>query len=355
MVFRRKPESTDTALRAPPESRMRSGRARAMRTAAFVAGGLAAAGLTLATVFAFGASASTHSVKNRSGMPWASGVYLPNATPASVAAFAAWRGTPVDVATVWPNRGSWKAIVDPAWLYQEWQGAPEKVAFTEAMLPEDVPGVSLQACAAGSYNSHWRQFGTNISAYGLGNSIIRLGWEFNGNWYIWQASNPAAFVGCWQQIVTSARATAPGLQWDWNVNRGVSAGLADPTLAYPGDAYVNTIGVDSYDIWPPAATSAGWNQQLNGTQGLMYWLSFAKAHGKQFAVPEWGNVMPGTTAKGDHAGGDDPAYVTDMLGFFQAHSAALAWESNFQSPTTRGVYRSGTQVPKASAAYRAGF
>ncbi len=160
---------------------------------------------------------------------------------------------------------------------------------------------------------------------------------------------------CWQQIVTSARATAPGLKWDWNVNRGVSAGLADPTMAYPGDAYVDTIGVDSYDMWPSARTSAGWNQQLNGTQGLMYWLSFATVHGKQFAVPEWGNVMPGKVVKGYHAGGDDAAYVTHMLGFFQTHSANLAWESNFQGPTTGGVYRNGSRVPKASAAYRTGF
>ena len=219
----------------------------------------------------------------------------------------------MDVATVWPSRATWNDVVNPAWLYQQWKGAPEKVAFGEAMLPENVPGVSLAACAAGSYNSYWRQFGTNISAYGLGNSIIRLGWEFNGNWYIWRASNPASWATCWQQIVTSARTTAPGLQWDWNVNRGVSAGLADPTLAYPGDAYVDTVGVDSYDMWPPATTSANWNQQLNGTQGLMYWLNFAKAHGKQFAVPEWGNVMPGTIATGDQRGRRRPG-VRDRHG-----------------------------------------
>ena len=355
MIFRRKPRSTATDLRAPPASRMRSGRARAMRAAAVATAGLAAAGLTLTAVFAWGASASTPSVKNRSGMPWASGVYLPNATPASVAAFGTWRGAPVDVATVWPNRNSWNDIVNPAWLYKGWRGAPEKVAFTEAMLPEGVRGVSIQACAAGSYNSHWRQFGTNISAYGLGNSIIRLGWEFNGNWYIWRASDPASWVKCWRQIVTSARATAPGLQWDWNVNRGVSAGLADPTQAYPGNAYVDTVGVDSYDMWPPATTSAGWNWQLNRTQGLMYWLNFAKAHGKKFAAPEWGNVMPGTVATGNHAGGDDLAYVNDMLGFFQAHAANLAWESTFQGTITRGTYGTGTRVPKASAAYKAGF
>jgi hypothetical protein len=353
MTFRGKTNSTATALGTPPPSRPPSSRRRRIRVAA-VAAGIAAVGLTLTTVFAFGASASTQKA-NRSGLAWASGVYLPNATPASIDAFGAWRGTPVDVATVWPSRASWNDIVNPAWLYQRWQGSPVTVAFTEPMLPEGVAGVTIQACAAGSYNSYWRQFGTNISVYGLGNSIVRLGWEFNGNWYIWAATNPAAWVQCWQQIVTSARATAPGLQWDWNVNRGASAGLADPTLAYPGDAYVNSVGVDTYDMWPAATTASGWNSQLNGTQGLMYWLNFAKAHGKQFAVPEWGNILPGTTAPGSNAGGDDPAYVNDMIGFFQAHSAILSWESNFQGPSTGGVYGSGSQVPGSSVAYQAYF
>jgi len=76
---------------------MQSGRGRAMRAAALATAGLAAVGLTLTAIFTFGASASTHSAKNRSGMPWASGVYQPNATPASVAAFGTWRGAPVDV------------------------------------------------------------------------------------------------------------------------------------------------------------------------------------------------------------------------------------------------------------------
>jgi hypothetical protein len=350
MIFKKKPSDTTPAQGMPPEPPTPSGRARPHRLAILVTAGIVAAGLVLTPLFASGAFASTRASGNRSGLAWSSGVYLPNATPASIDTFGAWRGSPVDVATVWPNRSSWSDIVSPTWLYQRWQGQPETVAFTEPMLPEGVAGVSLQACANGTYNSYWRQFGTNISAYGLGNSIIRLGWEFNGNWYIWQASNPAVWVKCWQQIVTSARATAPGLQWDWNVNRGVSAGLADPTQAYPGDAYVDTVGVDSYDMWPPATTSAGWNTQLNGTQGLLYWLNFAKAHGKQFAVPEWGNMTGG-----GNPGGDDPAYVNDMLGFFQAHSAILAWESNFQAPSTGGIYGAGSSVPNASTAYKAGF
>ena len=287
---------------------------------------------------------------NRSGLPWASGVYEPASTPAAADAFAAWRGRSVDVATVWANRSSWNDIVNPAFMYGRWRGAPETVAFGVAMLPEHVAGVSLQACANGNYNSYWRQFGTNITSYGLGNSIIRLGWEFNGNWYIWQATNPTTWAECWRQIVTSARATAPGLQWDWNVNRGVSAGLADPTRAYPGDAYVDTIGVDSYDMWPGATTDANWQKQLNGTQGLNYWLSFATSHGKKFAVPEWGNVTTGGSP-----GGDNAAYVNDMLGFFRANAASLSYESNFQGTTVGGNYGTGTPVANAAAAYQAGY
>jgi hypothetical protein len=314
-----------------------------------------ASAVTGSVAFAGAASASTHApaaAKTLSGLPWASGAYLPNDTPAGAASFATWRGRPLDVVEDWSARATWSDIIDPTWLYQTWQGAPYTMSFGVAMLPENVAGVSLQACANGSYNSYWRQFGSVISSYGLGHSIIRLGWEFNGDWYVWAATQPTVWAKCWQQVVTSARSTAPGLQWDWNVNRGVSGGLADPTQAYPGNAYVNIVGVDSYDNWPAATTPAGWQTQLNGTQGLNYWLAFAKAHGKPLSVPEWANVSSGPSN-----GGDDVAYVNDMRSFFAANAANIAYEASFQAvpSPTEWAYGPGTAVPNSAAAYRAGF
>lgn len=295
---------------------------------------------------------------NRSGLSWPSGVCLPNGAPPAVEAFGAWRGAPPDVAVTWSARATWNDIINPGWLYQRWRGAAVLMAFGVALLPEAVPGVSLQAGARGEYNAFWRQFGASITAAGLGTSVVRLGWEFNGDWYAWRASDPAAFAGYWRQAVTSARVTAPGLRWCWNVNRGVSAGLASPALAWPGDAYVDTIGVDSYDMWPPATTAAGWQAQLNGPQGLNWWLAFARARGKLLAVPEWG-----TMTAGGNPGGDNPAYVNGMLSFFRANAASIAWESNFQGPSTGGNYGDGvttwggasTPVPVAAAAYKAGW
>jgi Glycosyl hydrolase family 26 len=311
-----------------------------------------ALGMAVVAGAAIAIVAVTGQPAHRSGLPWASGVYPVDGTPAGAAAFAAWRGRQLDVVDAWSARATWTQIDDPTWLYQRWKGEPYTMAFGVPMLPEDVPGVSLQACADGAYDAYWHEFGTVISSYGLGHSIIRLGWEFNGNWYVWQATDPTTWARCWQQIVTSVRSTAPDLQWDWDVNRGISAGLADPALAYPGNAYVSMIGIDSYDEWPSATTATGWETQLNGPQGLNYWLRFAKAHGKLLSVPEWGSVATGT-----QSGGDDAQYVNDMRAFFALNASAIAFECNFQGPSssTGGTYGAGTSIPKASAAYKADF
>jgi Glycosyl hydrolase family 26 len=288
------------------------------------------------------------SSRTRSGLPWASGAYLPGGTPAAASAFGTWRKRPLDIGEVWLDQSTWAGITDPAWLYRRWQGSPYTMAISVAMLPTHVRGASIQTCASGGYNVYWRQFGQVIRSYGLGSSIIRLGWEFNGNWYRWAATDPTAWAQCWRQAVTSAWSTAPRLRWDWNVNRGPSSALADPARAYPGNHYVSMIGVDSYDQWPAVSTAGGWHRQLDGTQGLNYWLAFAKTHGKKLSVPEWGSIRYGMSA-----GGDDPRYVRDMRAFFAANARYLAFETIFQGPV--GNYEAGHTMPKSAYAYEAGF
>ena len=288
------------------------------------------------------------SSRHRSGLPWASGAYLPADTPAAAAAFGAWRKRPLDIGEVWLSRSTWASITDPAWLYPRWRGSPYTLVVTVPMLPTDLPRVSIRACAEGAYNAHWRHFGRVIRSYRLGSSIIRLGWEFNGKWYPWAATDPTAWAQCWRQAVTSARSTAPRLRWDWNVNRGLSSALADPTRAYPGNGYVSMIGVDSYDQWPAVASAGGWQRQLNGEQGLNYWLRFAKAHGKKLSVPEWGSMRYGRSA-----GRDDPQYIRDMRAFFAANARYIAFEAIFQGSI--GNYDAGRTMPRAAQAYQAGF
>ena len=303
---------------------------------------------------ATGAATGDAQLVKLSSLSWRSGAYIPGSNPADYDAFAAWRGQPLDVAVDWPARSSWDDIVNPDWLYSAWADTPYTKAFGVAPIPEDDSSATMAGCASGAYDDKWRQFGTNIQSAGLADStIIRLGWEFNGDWYKWSAKDPAEYVSCWHHIVTAARTTAPGLRWDWTVNRGTSQSLSDPRAAYPGDDYVDIVGVDSYDMWPGARTQQAWNEQYGGDYGLKFWSDFAQQHGKLLSIPEWG-VIPGTSQQGGN-GGDNAFYVQKMVEFFRSMGPNLAYESYFNEPdpaTSSSIF-SPNKNPDAASEYRA--
>jgi hypothetical protein len=297
---------------------------------------------------ALGLSFTSHAATptNPSGLPWKSGVSVPGDSSWATAtiAFGSWRGKSIDAAILWPTRSSWADFVSPSSQYSSWAAEPFTKVIGIPLYPENI-GAKVSACTAGSYNSYWRTFATTMESSGLAaqGTIIRLGWEMNlhTDW-----GTPSQFAACWRDIVSIVKPIAPGLLWDWNVNRGSSGGMPGATVltAYPGNSYVDIVGVDSYDFWPPATAVGGWQQQLTGAYGLNYWLAFASAHGKQFSVPEWG-----LQATSNDGGGDDPGYISDMYNFFASNSGTVAFESYFNYP---GYSLNGPdQYPNSAAEY----
>jgi hypothetical protein len=290
------------------------------------------------------------------GLAWKSGVSYPdldgysNSQESATNAFGTWRGKPVGVAVVWPDSTSWNSFTQPNAFYSNWAAQPYTKVFGLPPFPSGI-GDTITGCISGEYNDYWSAFAQTMESTGLAaqGTIIRLGWEFNENtdW-----GTPTQFAACWRNIVSTVNAIAPGLQWDWNVNRGSSGYMPGDSVlsAYPGDAYVNIIGVDSYDDWPPVDTG-GWQQELNGPYGLNYWLSFAKEHGKKLSVPEWGLVSGADSGWGNEAGGDDPGYIKDMYDFFAANSADIAFESYYNSADGGSSIYNPTQYPNGAAEY----
>jgi len=197
-------------------------------------------------------------------------------------------------------------------------------------------GDTFQAGASGAYDSYYKTLAQELVSSGESNAIIRLGWEFNGDWYQWSvtatgADSPANFVADWQHTVTVMRSVAgANFKFDWNVNNGANPSYSVAS-AYPGDSYVDYIGVDAYD-------NGGWGQVLNQTDGLAYWLSFAQQHGKPLTIPEWGIG----------SSGDDPTYIQDMYHWIQANKAAIGFESvyDYQNALTSGSF------PESAAEYQ---
>ena len=208
-----------------------------------------------------GAASASYATASPTSLPVA-GVYSgPGVrTSGAASAFAAWSGMRVGGLLDFPPESSWTGstgLTGPAWLLEAYRGRPERLEYSLPMLPA-VAGTSLAACGTGAYDTYWAQTGRNLVAYGQQDAIVRPGWEMNASWYRWSATGRTAdYIRCFRRIVTTMRAT-PGASFafDWNVNVGSAPFRGE--LAYPGDAYVDYVGVDVYDTsWSWYPTPAG--------------------------------------------------------------------------------------------------
>lgn len=184
--------------------------------------------------------------------------------------------------------------------------------------------------AAGNFESYATTFAQNLVNAGLGNSIIRLAHEANGDWYADSIPNTpsgdANWVQFWRNTVIAMRAV-PGahFKFDWTVNPG----YRNIPLSnwYPGDDVVDIIGVDAYDAGVPASVpfSGRWNYLYNEPDGIGAVATFAQQHGKPISIPEWG--LGPAAQPGDGQGGDDPAYINGIASVMRNDN--VAYESYF--------------------------
>lgn len=280
------------------------------------------AGIVVAAVVAVAAGWAAPPVAG-ANVTWPSGVFSGYGT-AGLAPFAAWRGAPVTVATDFMGGPDWSAFEDPAWTISQW--ASDK-AVTPDLTLGLWPGLdgSLSDAASGEYDDHYHALARNLVAAGLGGVALRPGWEFNGTWYPWSVTSTTAgeFATAWRHLVTAMR-SVPGANFTFVWCPTLATSGVDPSLAYPGDAYVSVIGLDVYDgnlTGPGESPSQRWSDLVHARYGLNWQAGFAAAHGKPIGFPEWGLLaVPLAPAT---AGGDDPTFVQNMFDWFGSHNVAF--------------------------------
>jgi Glycosyl hydrolase family 26 len=165
-----------------------------------------------------------------------------------------------------------------------------------------------QSCAAGNFNAYATQLGKNLVAAGLQNSVIRLGAEMNGGWendFIGTTTQEMnLWATCFANEVTGLRqASGEHFLIDWNPNACTQS--VPYSNFYPGNAYVDIMGLDLYDAdcWTPT-TPVSFSTLANENYGLNTFEAFAGAQGKPMSFPEWGlSASPS---------GDDPAYIAGI-------------------------------------------
>jgi hypothetical protein len=281
------------------------------------------------------------------------GDYAGESNPFGVATFGLQTGTLPSYATDYLPKGEGWAGLEAATNITAWTPTHYRLVIGVPILP----GVGTLALGAtGAYDQYFTVLGQNLVADHEGNAILRLGWEFNGNWFPWSvatSADAANFVSYWQQIVTTMRAV-PGQKFKflWNPNSS-SPTKYNPVQAYPGNAYVDYVGTDVYDnFWgTPFTPGAAWVHQLEQQWGLDWLAAFAVEHNKPIAIPEWSDEF----RTDGHGLGDDPSFVVNMADWFVTNDVAFAnvWSYD-TSPTYRNNLLDGT-FPKALAAFRANF
>ena len=107
---------------------------------------------------------------------------------------------------------------------------------------------TVAAIADGRSNGYLTRFAQQVRALNLP-IAISFGHEFNGFWYPWGTTGTTAaqFVAAWRLIHRLfAAAHATNVIWVWNPNVISAEPQLDLSAYYPGDAYVDWVGVTGY-------------------------------------------------------------------------------------------------------------
>lgn len=145
---------------------------------------------------------------------------------------------------------------------------------------------NLSATDTGANDAHYRAIAIYVVAAKFQNVIIRLGWEFDGNWMPWSsAGNESVFMSAFAHVAGIFRSILPGCKIDCCGTLGYHAQYV---RACP--AGVDIYGLDVYDGGADVATGIADHQ------------AFAASKGKPYSFPEWGLTSS-----------DNPGFVQTVL------------------------------------------
>lgn len=278
---------------------------------------------------------------------------------ANLAQFEAWLGKPADGILSYSGMANWKDYEGSVrWTTGFWAKADRPVLFSIPLIPAKTTGkerATLADAGKGLYNDHYRTVAETLAKFRPQDPVlyIRTGWEFNGGWFPWTVHHGRGddFIAAFQQFVTTFRSVSPRFRFDWcpvwgnqvRGNNGKPAPLGD---FYPGDEYVDVIGLDIYDetkYTKIADPKKRWQFYLRRGHGLKWHRDFAAKHGKPMAFSEWGVG----------GGGDDPYFVEQFYKWIMDNN--VVYHSYWNSDASYRGKLSTNRYPEAGARYQEFF
>jgi len=165
-----------------------------------------------------------------------------------------------------------------------------RVPYIRMMMRSDFedppdPIFKLEDIISGAHDTALTQWALDAAAYG-DPLIVEFGTEVNGDWFPWNGYwnggsviGPQRFVDAYRHIVTLCRANgAANITWVFHVDAGSSPDEEWNSMGnyYPGDDYVDWIGISVYGPLTPDEDYQGFIERMDIAYPKLAALSAAK-------------------------------------------------------------------------------
>lgn len=158
----------------------------------------------------------------------------------------------------------------------------------------------LSEIPAGSLDSYLTEFASDITTYSYP-VTIRFGHEMNGNWYPW-GNRPEEYKEAYRHVVDLFRNLGvSNVTWMWCINSEnvPNSSIAQVSHYYPGDSYVDVIGLDGYNF---GTASGGIWREFDDIFGSSY-RYISNSYNKPIVIAE---------VASSEFGGSKPDWITRM-------------------------------------------
>lgn len=209
------------------------------------------------------------------------------------------------------------------------------------------PEYALRNIVAGNFDDYIRSWARGAKAFGRP-FYLRFAHEMNGYWYPWGAgvngNRPQEYVAAWRRIhAIFAAEGAANVRWVWTPN--IDDQAVPIEAFYPGDAYVDVVGMDGYNGGTALPDWGGWRSAAE---------IFGRTYTRLAALTDKPIIIAETASA--EAGGDKAAWIRETFAaipelfprvraviWFNA-SKETDWRVN-SSPTSLAAFREAAASP----------
>lgn len=131
----------------------------------------------------------------------------------------------------------------PVVAWEPWAGVDKGI---------NQPKYALRKINDGTHDAYITRFATAVKAYQWP-IVLRFAHEMNGAWFPWSerrsGNKPGEYVKAWQHVhALFQKAGVTNVIWTWSPNIVRPAPNVDLQKLYPGDAYVDWVGMVGYAV-----------------------------------------------------------------------------------------------------------